>query len=231
LQGGFLVNTKKLFVGCACVLAASCAAVAGPQIKFTSVNAWGGSSGGGPFEVEAIGFAPAGLGLHGAAAGRFITFCVETNEYIQDGKTYDVVTNTSAISGGSGGPSPDPLDSRTAFLYTMFMNGTLDTLESSFTYLNAASGEALQDAIWSLEDEISSPSSGSLAGKLIALAQSNVDSGSWTGIGNVRILNLTRNGEKAQDQLVMLPTPIPLPSAAGLAAVGLGLVSVRRRRR
>ncbi len=218
--------TKRLFSGVACVLAVACAAVAGPQVKFTNVNAWGGSTGGGPFEVEAIGFAPVGLGLQGAAPGHFITFCVERDEYIANGKTYDVVVNTAAVAGGAGGPSPDPLDSRTAFLYTMFMNGTLSSLEGDFTYLDPDSGEAMQDAIWALENELSMPSSGSLAGKLVALAQSNVDSGSWVGIGNVRIMNLTRNGQRAQDQLVL----IPLPSAAGLAMVGLGVISIRRRR-
>ena len=75
----------KLFVGLAAVVAVSCAATAGPQIKFTNVNAWGGSSSGGPFEVEAIGFTPVGLGLRGAAPGRFITFCDETNESIKNG--------------------------------------------------------------------------------------------------------------------------------------------------
>ena len=75
----------KLFAGLAAAVAVSCAATAGPQIKFTNVNAWGGSSSGGPFEVEATGFTPVGLGLRGATPGRFITFCVERNEYIKEG--------------------------------------------------------------------------------------------------------------------------------------------------
>lgn len=218
---------RELFVSIAAVFAVSCAAIAGPQIKFTNVNAWGGTSSGGPFEVEAIGFTPVGLGLQGAAPGRFITFCVETDEYIKNGYTYDVAFNNAAVSGGSGGPSPDPLDARTAFLYTMFMNGSLSVLESSFTYLNAASGVALQDAIWYIEEEIAAPAGGSLANDLIVLAQSNVVSGAWTGIGNVRILNLTRNGDPGQDQLVL----IPLPTAAGMGLFGLAtLIGARRRR-
>jgi hypothetical protein len=215
---------KGIGVCCAFVLVG--AVSAGPQVKINNTNAWGQSVNGGPFEITPIGFAPVGSGLHGAATGRYITFCVERNEFLSQGSTYDVAFNTSAVNGGVGGGSPDPLDAKTAYLYTNFMNGTLSSLESTFTYNSAAGGDALQNAIWFIEQEITSLANGSIADKLFQLAKTQVDNGAWTGIGNVRVLNLTSGATNKQDLLVI----IPLPSAAGLGVFGLGLVAVRRRR-
>lgn len=217
----------KLVASTAVVLAVSGLAAAGPQVKFLDTDPWSGTSAGGPFELQAINFTPVGLGLHGAQANAFMSFCVEKNEYISNGKTFNVEFNTAAVGGGFGGGNPDPLDEETAFLYTMFMNGSLSTLVGDFSYLDGASGDAMQDAVWYFEQENSAPADGSLADKLVDLASGAVDSGSWSGIGNVRIMNLTKlGGGDAQDQLVM----IPLPSAAGLALMGFGTIAIRRRR-
>ncbi len=213
-------------IGVCCAFVLVGAVSAGPQVTINNVNAWGGSSSGGPFEITPIGFSPVGLGLRGAAPGRYLTFCVELNETLSNNSTYDVAFNTAAVNGGVGGGSPDPLDAKTAYLYTNFMNGTLSSLESTFTYNNFASGVALQDAIWFIEQEITSLTNGSNADKLFQLATAQVDNGSWTGIGNVRVLNLTSGSTNRQDLLVI----IPLPSSAGLGMVGLGLVAIRRRR-
>jgi hypothetical protein len=222
--------------------AALCGAVtAGPsQITFTDTSAWGQYNGGGPFEVEPsdFGFTPAGVGENGAQAGRFLTFCMERNEYIQNGRTYNVEINTYADNGGVSGGPQDPLDARTAFLYTAFMNGTLDDMTSSeapnaqFTYLSAASGSALQDAIWFIEGEKFSV--GSASNALIALASQEVaEGGSWfgKGIGQVRVMNLTTShGGSAQDQLVMIP--LPLPVAMGMVGfAGVSALAARRRRK
>jgi len=214
--------------------------MAGPsQITFTNAWTWGQTNGGGPFEVEPTGFVDAGLqglGQNGAGAGRFLTFCVERNEHIGAGHTYDAKINTVADNGGISGGHPDPLDSRTAFLYTMFTNGQLDEklqgsgAGSTFEYGAAQSGQAIQDAIWFIEGELFSI--GSAAQDLAALASDAVKpGGSWygKGIGNVRILNLTvpGSGGSAQDQLVMIP--LPVPAALGLAGL-LGLVLLSRGR-
>ena len=229
---------QRVPIGVLLVLSSVSAAGAGPTLTFVDTNAWGQTDNGGPFEVAATGLAPSGLGLHGAAAGNYITLCVEFNEFIRQGRTYDAAINTSAVQGGVGGSSggSDPLDARTAYLYTTFINGTLTSAlsafdGSTFTYGSGASGDAIQSAIWLIEEEISSLASGSLAESLFELADWKVTSGAWSGIGNVRILNLTRTDSHGhttnhQDQLIL----IPLPTAAGMGLLGLAFVSIRRRR-
>jgi hypothetical protein len=59
---------------------------------------------------------------------------------------YDI--STEAKNGGSGGPSPDPLDERTAYLYHQFFWGNLtaynyDGSDTSVFGTRAASADAL----------------------------------------------------------------------------------------
>jgi hypothetical protein len=207
-------------------LAASASALANPQVMFNS-QPWGSTIGGGPFNFTGNAeFSAGNLGVPvpstPVAANQFLTFCVEDNEFISFGATYNVAFNTAAVNGGVGGGNPDPLDPRTACLYTRFMDGSLSSV-SGFTYGATASGDALQQAIWYIEEEIPSLP----AGLSTTLYNSAVSAG-WTDIGSVRVLNLTdSNGGPSQDVLVM----VPLPSGIALATVGLaGLTFVRRRR-
>jgi hypothetical protein len=55
----------------------------------------------------------------------FETFCLEKNEYITIGGKYYYTVSDSAIRGGVGGPSPDPISIGTAWLYSQFARGTL----------------------------------------------------------------------------------------------------------
>lgn len=222
------------------IVALTAGMAVGGQVDYHG-KVWGSPGGGGPFEFEPVAGTGLdniqGLGLHGAAAGRFITFCLEYNENLPITR-YDATVDTASVRGGLGGGSPDPLDFATAYLYTQFMNGTLTT--GGFTYLDPTSGFQLQLAIWALEDEISPVQ---LSGMALALYNKATDErdllngGTWGNtLGNVRVLNLfdTRPngplGEPRQSQLVM----IPLPGVAGMATVGLaglmGVGFVRRRR-
>ena len=222
----------------AAVALGSVASAAPAQLKFVDTDAWGQKAagdtrGGGPFEATPINQGDVqGLGTNGAAPGNYLTFCVELNEHIGN-TTYNAVQNTEAIDGGAGGPSPDPLDARTAFLYTAFLKGTLASKVSGFIVGDGASGTALQEAIWVIEDEIDvSTVSSTLATDIIALADAAIaPTGEWynKGIGNVRILNLTdANGVNKQDQLILIPLPMPvLLGLVGL--VGVAYVSRRKR--
>ena len=234
---------KKLGIlsGIALGVVVGASVMAGPtQLRFHDVMKWGQTNSGGPFEAEPIGFgayAVQGLGELGAAAGNYLTFCVELNEHIGNNTTYNAKVNTSAVNGGVGGGNPDPLDARTAFLYTAFLKGTLDNKLFAFSgdsvsYGTAVMGEAVQEAIWFVENEITNVSG--IAAKIVAMADAAVaTNGEWfgKGIGSVRILNLTdANSEAKQDQLVLIPLPAPaLAIFAGLLLVG-GVSMIRRRR-
>jgi hypothetical protein len=207
-------------------LAAVLLAVAGSvaqadTIRLDSTSFSAGS--GGEFKATLVtGFA----GLTGLPAdladGTLQTFCVEKNENFRPGDTYSFVINTGAVQGGLGGqtsPGFDPLDERSAYLYYNFRMGTL----TGYDYSNAgrqASAAQLQNAIWFIENE------GGTSNAFVALAEAAIAGGQWSGIGNVRVLNLS-NAEfpNGQDQLTL----IPAPGAAALLGIG-GLVATRRRR-
>jgi len=165
---------------------------------------------GGPFGVKT---SPSGSIL-------FITFCLETDEYFYPNQPYRV-NNISdvAIAGGSNTNSGDPLDPRTAYLYTMFRYGTLP-----IDYNNSNDLIALQRAIWLIEEEISSTTD-TKANDLVALANKS----GWTTIGDVRVINLGVNGLN-QDQLVMVPEPSTL-LLMGAGLIGFGIFGRKRFKR
>lgn len=183
---------------------------------------------GGEFNAAFANFAFSPNSLTGG--GYFETFCMERNETIRMGRTYFVDFSTAAKSGGAGGPNPDPLDARTAYLYTQFIRGDLLGYDYAGGAGRASSANALQNTIWYLEQEITdlglglSASEQSLAAQFLAAANNS----GWTNIGNVRVMNVFANADGTgnhQDQLTMVPAP-------AAAVLGLfGLLSAGRFRR
>jgi hypothetical protein len=83
---------------------------------------------------------------------KFDSFCIENNEYFSGGSTYYVQTPLDMVA-DNGGVNTDAgynLSVATAWLYSNFAKGQL----SGYTYGSLASANALQNAIWMLEGEI-----------------------------------------------------------------------------
>ena len=177
-------------------------------------------------------------------SGSFNTFCVERNEYFSYGQTLrvDGISN-GAISGGAGGPNPDPISNQTAWLYTQFRGGNLSGYDYSDASLRTHDADALQNTIWFLENEITSINSGLSSSEATQAnawltAANNAANGGWTNT-NVAVLNLWRESIQgsgnfnlqAQDQLYITPVPEPETYMMLLAGIGLmGFVARRRQR-
>jgi hypothetical protein len=164
--------------------------------------------------------------------GSFQSFCLETNETMSFGPFFTVSgISAAAKNGGSGGAvgGQDPLDVRTAWLYTQYIE-TPSVLNSVVGWSAASAidrGTAMQQAIWRIEQETLFITSNTLANNLINAA----GAAGWQDTGRVYVLNMVNaSGGNAQDQLYI--TPVPEPEAYAMLAAGLGLMGfVARRRR
>ena len=133
----------------------------------------------------------------------------------------------------------DDLDYETAWLYTQFATGNLfgyNYGSGGYASLTRAqTGSALQRLIWNIEGEdYGIVTSGSEfmnvtltndQANLISEWQTLFGGSGWSGIGNVRALQMKTSYDcRAQDQLYLVPVPgAVLLGMLGLSAVGLKL--------
>jgi hypothetical protein len=194
----------------------------GDSIRFMNRE---GSTGGGEFGLAE---------LPNANTELFRTFCLQVHEYLDfDPAGFKVIDISDHAQGPSGN---DPLDARTAYLYTHFRNGTL----SGYDYTPSSSGhvasaDALQRAFWAIEGETGPATGQALA--WINEAAAAISGGAWSGIGNVRVLSIAWRtnrsgfhvGDPGQDVLTLVPEPASFAvwSVLGVA----GLVAWGRKRR
>ena len=183
---------------------------------------------------------------------KFQSFCLEQTEFLDIGKEYDVIVNTGSSMGGGGGDGTfDPLDARTAFLFTSFSLGTLTGYDYTPGHGREMSARALQYVLYGIEGEMGqswTPEAGlqtdfwNLAYEATEIADPWLDDpnptgyttdgiATWSGIGDVRVLNLYALGHAGdpdyviQDQLV-----VPVPAAFLLGLLGLGAAGVKLRK-
>ena len=184
-----------------------------------------GTTNGGEFKVNLV--SPT------SSTDIFRTFCLEKNEYFSWDQhlTIKGINDYATAGGVSGGGSEDKdyLSDETRYLYYHFYMGDLSGYNYSDSIERVNSANALQEAIWMLEGEMT------LVPKnyfIDYLNKSVVGSQGWAaGLDSVKVLNLFKpDGSKAQDQLTMVPEPGALLSL-GIILLGLGGVTRRRFKR
>jgi hypothetical protein len=231
---------KKLGLMLLVIVALAAPATAG-QVTFSGSTYASGA--GGEFTFTVL----SGLDISHYATGTtsnvsnppsFQSFCLEENEYIQQGYTYNFgALSGSAMAGGAGGPSPDPISIGTAWLYSQFATGALAGYTWSGTGRNTSAGD-LQNAIWWLEDEGGAKNSFVLAAET-ALGKNDTTVKDNAGTNNfgVYVVNLQNEagkgcadgyqGGNCQSQLVYVPDGGTTLMLLGGALVGIG--ALRRK--
>ncbi len=166
--------------------------------------------------------------------GFFSSFCVEASEVLYIGGPFNVTVSNSADGSGPLA-TRDVLSQGSAYLIERFALGTLAGVPFSlgdttalFSYTNAASITALQQTIWFLEDDLDVGANrfDSLLNPIFGGTLKQDYTGS-----TVKVLNITGvNGERLQDQVVVVPNPVP-DGGATIALLGLSMGGVALLRR
>ena len=181
----------------------------------------------------------------GSGETEAIVFCVEKDEFIDFTSDFYVSSiSKHAVGGGvdGGGPQGDPVDARSAWLYYNFRKGTLPNYVfgaiNDYSAGRAVSANAMQNAIWFIEQEQGSAGVGQAYVDLATqeLGDYNSQGSDYSGNMNealnaVRILNIRWDdefGDEAQSQMFLVPEP---GSALTWSVLAIGGAFFVRRRK
>lgn len=226
-----LTSIRRPLLALALCVAASAPAIAGTLKLHTTPYS---VSPGGAFAISNSGLDTSHYDSSALYNGGFLTFCLEYNEYVNSGQTYNFNDDLQyyAHNGGVGGqtePGRDYISMATAWLYSEFALGNLGSLDKSAFGL-------LQKAFWILENEVTA-----VANDYVTLAK-NAIGANWDTAANgafgVSVLNLTQKENKnwvhKQSQLYFSGLPQQVPDAGSTAlllALGVGALAASRRKR
>jgi hypothetical protein len=155
----------------------------------------------------------------------FQTFCLERDETLSFDTDYRVELSKTAWMGGVNTDAGDPLDVKTAYLYSNFFYHT--DLAKTWSTQN------LQEVIWYLEDEFANENhnlSGGAKALLAMVKNLNFTADEEQSLFNVRVMNLY---DAAGNHHQSLLTVVPEPATVVLWGIcgACGLIMVRRRKR
>jgi hypothetical protein len=196
----------------------------------TAASTFGGSAWSEPVVTFADGPGTTQGGIYLADAenfGEFDTFCLETGEGLTTGFTYEYTISTDIMFKGQG--IVDPLNEETAFLYTEFRDGDVPDIlgDPGIDIVDVAN--AVQLAIWFLEESRATDDANALA--LVQAAQDAVNGGQWSGLGDVRVMNVWNPGHVGEEDHAKQDVLVLIPAAPTLALAAIGLLGVTSRRR
>jgi hypothetical protein len=220
------MKNKYLPLLAAAGFALACANSASASMTVTltqNTHAYSGAHGGGEFKAVTT------------DNGTFQTFCIDVSHSFTPGTKYNYTISQQTYVG-----SGNNISIGTAWLYSQFLDGTLNGYNFNDGSKNIASATLLQNTLWALEGEISSKGIlgqnvdnifyTDLIAKFGDLATAKKDAGADNiyGVAVMNLYPLGKNGGKpAQSQLIRVstcPPPVSVPEPSTIVAGALLLL-------